>query len=176
LWDAEGGELRHTLHGHTNAVQSVAFSPDGQRLFSSGFDQCIRVWDTATGQLLETWPTPNGVFLSLAVHPAGKLMAAGAEDQMIYLLDLPSGQVRGVLAGHSEMVSSVKFSQDGCLLLSASRDETVKLWQVDAATGHGGCCQTLIPPGPYTGMQIAGVTGLSEAQKAALKALGAVEG
>lgn len=176
LWDAEAGELRHTLHGHTNAVQSVAFSPDGRRLFSSGFDQCIRVWNTESGQLLATWPTPNTVFLSLAVHPDGEVMAVGAEDQMIYLLDLHNGQVRSALPGHSDVVNSVKFSRDGRFLLSASADETVRLWQIDVASARALSCQTLTPPGPYAGMKIAGVTGISEAQEAALKALGAVEG
>lgn len=175
LWDGESGELRHTLHGHTNAVQSVTFSPDGRRLISSGYDQCIRLWDVCSGQLLATWQTPNTVFISLAVHPAAEVMAAGAENQLIYLVDLHSGRVLDTLAGHSHTVNSVKFSGDGKLLLSASRDETVKLWQVDVVSGRGVCCQTLRAPAPYSGMKIAGVTGLSEAQKAALKALGAVE-
>jgi WD40 repeat protein len=144
-------------------------------LFSSGFDQCIRVWDVQSGQLLATWPTPNTVFLSLSVHPGGEVMAAGAEDQMIYLLDLRSGQVRSALPGHSDVVNSVKFSRDGWLLLSASGDETVKLWHIDVTSGRALSCQTLTPPGPYAGMKIAGVTGISEAQEAALKALGAVE-
>jgi hypothetical protein len=34
---------------------------------------------------------------------------------------------------------------------------------------------SVAPPGPYAGMKITGVTGISEAQKAALRALGAVE-
>jgi hypothetical protein len=56
-----------------------------------------------------------------------------------------------------------------------SGDETVKGWQVEAASGCGVCRQTLAHLGPYAGMKIAGVTGISEAQKAALNALGAVE-
>jgi len=95
---------------------------------------------------------------------------------MIYLLDLCSGHVRSALPGHSDTVNSVKFSRDGWLLLSASADETVRLWQVDLSSGGALSCQTLTPPGPYAGMKIAGVTGISEAQEAALKALGAVEG
>lgn len=39
LWDARSGQLRHTLHGHTNTVQQVRFSPDGRRLISSSFDE-----------------------------------------------------------------------------------------------------------------------------------------
>ena len=47
----------------------------------------------------------------------------------------------------------------------------VYLW--DAASGR--CIQTFHAPHPYQGMNITGVTGISETQRAALKALGAVE-
>ena len=39
----------HVLQGHTNLVNSVAFSPDGRHLVSGSFDQTIRVWDALTG-------------------------------------------------------------------------------------------------------------------------------
>lgn len=175
LWDAKRGKLRHQLRGHTNVVQSVAFSADGQRVISSSFDQTLRVWDTETGQLLATWPTPNTTIISLSMHPNGRLLAAGAQDQRIYLWELAGGRILGTLTGHNYAVDSVNFSRDGRLLLSASQDETVKLWRVDPYTGNGVCLKTYTAPGPYAGMKIAGVAGISDGQKAALVALGAVD-
>ncbi len=69
------------------------------------------------------------------------------------------------------MVWSVAFSPDGCTLASGSQDETIKLWDVQT----GECLKTLRPDRPYERMNITGVTGLTEAQKATLRALGAVE-
>jgi WD40 repeat protein len=50
-------------------------------------------------------------------------------------------------------------------------DETIKLW--DVATGA--CVHTLRSPRLYEGMNITGITGLSDAQKETLKINGAVE-
>ena len=68
------------------------------------------------------------------------------------------------------MVRSVAFSLDGKTLASSSGDATIKLWDVNTSE----CLKTLADR-PYEGMNIMGVTGLTEAEKATLKALGAVD-
>jgi len=67
-------------------------------------------------------------------------------------------------------VESLFISLDGNILASGSWDQTIKLW--DFNTGE--CLKTLINK-PYAEMNITGVKGLTEAEKATLKALGAVE-
>ena len=82
-----------------------------------------------------------------------------------------TGQCLKTLQGHTNGIWSVTFSPDGQQLASGSEDGTIKLWDVNT----GDCLKTLRADRPYEGMNITGVTGLTEAQKATLKALGAVE-
>jgi len=56
-------------------------------------------------------------------------------------------------------------------VLSGSADGTIKFW--DSQTGE--CVNTLRVEGPYAGMNIMGMTGITQAQKTALKTLGAIE-
>jgi WD40 repeat protein len=54
LWDPATGGLQQILEGHSNWVQSVAFSPDGRLLASGLVDNTVWLWNPATGGLKQT--------------------------------------------------------------------------------------------------------------------------
>lgn len=178
LWEpARGEQASHVLEGHTNGVRCIAFSPDGRLLISGSYDQTLRLWDVERGQWLRTWRLQDTIAMALAFHPDGDLVAIGDASSGVQLWAIQSGQLLTKLHGHSNSVETVCFSPDGRWLASGSYDETVKLWEVTAAlAGRTTSHHTLRASGPYAGMNITGVTGISMAQKAALRALGAVEG
>ncbi|KAK5661879.1 hypothetical protein OQA88_9987 [Cercophora sp. LCS_1] len=128
-----------TLEGHRNPVQSVAFSPDGQRLASGSNDQTVKIWDPASGQCLQTLEGHRDSVQSVAFSPDGQRLASGSNDQTVKIWDPASGQCLQTLEGHYNLVQSVAFSPDGQRLASGSNDQTVKIW--DPASGQ--CLQTL---------------------------------
>ncbi len=59
VYDAESGEIRFALKGHTAGIYSVTFSPDSRRLATAGFDGQVRLYETAGGKLVKEFiPVP----------------------------------------------------------------------------------------------------------------------
>jgi WD40 repeat protein len=171
LWQVSTGECLNTLSGHASWIQTVAFSPDGKTLASGSCDNTINLWDVQTGECQQTLLGHTSWIQTVAFSPDGQTLASGSCDNTINLWDLATGACQQSLQGHLSWIWSVAFSPNGAWLASGSQDETIKLW--DRKTGH--CRKTLIAKRPYEGMNITAVTGLTEAQKATLKVLGAVE-
>lgn len=133
IWDLASGSEFRALPGHSYAVLSVAFSPDGKTLASGGDDvndRAIKLWDVAAGRELRTLKGLSGGVRSVAFGPDGKTLAGGDGDHTIKLWDVVSGSELRALKGHTSGVNDVAFSPDGKTLVSCSADNTIKLWEV----------------------------------------------
>jgi WD40 repeat protein len=108
---------------------------------------------------------------SICFHPHKDLLASGSLDCTLKLWDLQQGENISTLKGHTCPIRSVTFDPEGRILVSGSEDGTIRLWDIDS----GDCLQILTVDAPYEGMNISGVTGLTDAQKETLRVLGAIE-
>jgi WD40 repeat protein len=173
LWDVHTGQCLKTLGGHKGWVWSVSFSPDGKTLASSSDDRTVRLWNVQDGDCLKVMRGHTKGVWSTSFSPVtGHTLATSSEDKTIKVWNIDTEICTKTLQGHSNGVLAVDFSPvTGHLLASGSQDETIKLWDVSS----GENIRTLKIDSPYEGMDITGIRGLSEAQKASLKALGAQE-
>lgn len=175
LWEVATGRLLQTWAGHHWEIEKVAFSPDGAWLASGSHDGTIRIWSVASGSTAHILHGHSAPLWSVAFSPDGRWLASCGEDLTVRLWDLqgPANQDAPcqIFTGHTEEVFTAVFHPNGHLLVSASGDGSVCFWAMPSGALH----HRLHVPGPYAGMNITGVTGISEAQKAALRALGAVE-
>ncbi|MBD2075973.1 NACHT domain-containing protein [Phormidium sp. FACHB-592] len=172
LWDVATGQCVKTLADHEEIVWAVAFSPDGCTIASGSEDQTIKLWDVATGNSIQTLKDHTKQVYAIAFSPDGRLLASGSGDATVKLWDVSTGACLDTLRwGHTAAIRSVAFSPDSTLLVSGSEDGSVQLWDVQKCSR----LRQLKFDRIYEGMDITGVTGLTEAQKSSLKALGAVE-
>jgi WD40 repeat protein len=128
----KGSDL--TLWGHTGAVNSVAYSPNGSRIASGSSDGTVRVWDSITGQTLaELKGDPAGV-MSVAFSPDGTRLATGTWDGASKVWDVTTGQAVLTFEGNPRGVSHMAYSPDGTRLATAGSDAVIRMW--DPATGR----------------------------------------
>jgi WD40 repeat protein/transcriptional regulator with XRE-family HTH domain len=168
---ASGGRQLATLHGHTSAVWGMALDARGQLLASGSEDGTVRLWELPSGRPLATLQGHTSGVYSVALAAAGQLLASGSADGTVRLWDLPSGRALATLPGHTGVVRGVALSAGGHLIASGGFDETVRLWEASSTT----CLHVLRNARRYERVDITGLTGITDAQRQALIALGAVD-
>jgi WD40 repeat protein len=131
VWDAESGRQLFALRGHTDTVWCVAFSPDGGRLATAGWDRTVRLWDAQTGRQLQKLEGHAEAVWSVCFSGDGRRLASGGEDRTVRVWDADGGHQLLSLGGHRHWTTSVCFSPDDGLLASASYDKTVRLWDAE---------------------------------------------
>ena len=172
LWNIHTGKAIKTLSGHTDCVSSLDWSPDGNILASSSFDGSIRLWDMRKLTCIKVLQESTDSIWSVSFSPDGRTVASGNEAQTVSLWDVNTASCVRKLCMYSRGGCAVCFNSQGTILATTNHDDVIQLWDVET----GECLKTLRIDRPYEGMNIAGVTGLTAAQKEALLALGAVEG
>ncbi|MCK2239165.1 MULTISPECIES: helix-turn-helix domain-containing protein [unclassified Crossiella] len=117
LWRTADLHALATVNAHQSIVWSVAFSPDGRRLASTGGNTILwEVADPAAPRRLST--LPGGTY-AVAFSPDGNTVAT--PDWVQDLRELP-------LTGHEDVVTTVVFNPKGDLLATGSWDRTVRVW------------------------------------------------
>jgi len=127
--DLRTGNVRRTLLGHTEAIRTLALSPDGSRLASGSWDRTLRIWDLDRGEdrvLARFQEDVNGI----AWSPDGALLIAAIDNGNVSVIDVASGALHTV-AGHPRYTSHVAVSPDGRRFASGGTGN-VQIWDLEA--------------------------------------------
>jgi WD40 repeat protein len=137
LWDAthlvEKQDARRPIRARAPEMGfNLAFSPDGRRLVAGGEKNTVKIWDVQTGEVLHSLSGHRGDVWAAAFSPdpGGLWVASAGEDSTVKLWDSRTGTFVRNFRGHTGIVTAVAFSPDGRLLVSGSRDGTVKVWDL----------------------------------------------
>ena len=115
IWDHESGEYVRTLKGHTNTVHDVCFTPSGTHMASCSADLSIKLWDfTVQYNCLRTLRGHDHTISAIRFLP------------LLNTENLKSAEnTANTSTGLTSVVAQSKQ------LLSASRDQTVKVWDIE---------------------------------------------
>lgn len=132
--DVSSEKVLYELKGHTDEINSVAFSPVENIIASSSGDKTVKLWDANRGEELHTLAGHNQWLKSVSFSPDGKYLVSNAYEEPSRLWDVASGQeLRKFNNGNVDL----KFSPDGRTLASGyfgGTVATISLW--DAASGE----------------------------------------
>ncbi|MDJ0774258.1 MAG: caspase family protein [Mastigocoleus sp. MO_167.B18] len=119
-----------TLKGHSHAVNTVSFSPNGKILASASSEGKIKLWNLRKGTLLETLKGHDKSIWTINFSPDGQIIASASEDRTVKLWNI-NGRELKTIEGHKNPVYNASFSPDGKIIASASSEGSIKLWHVD---------------------------------------------
>jgi WD40 repeat protein len=143
VWDAQTGRPVSPPLRHNGTVNQIAWSPDSRRLAIAADDRVVRVWMPPSGaKIAETSasgaPPPLPPRSSFGAGPDG-LGAKPGPGFSVQIIDGEGRAVGAPLKGHTGPVLHAAFSLDGKRLITASADQTARMW--DVASG-----QPISPP------------------------------
>src|SRR5207302_7802414 len=134
-------------------------------------DGMVRLWESSSGRPLATLQGHTSLIQHVVLSADGEVVASGSLDGMLRVWEASTGHSRATIKGHTGRVLALALSADGQLLASGGSDGMVRLWEASSGT----CLRTLQAERRYEGLDITGLTGITDAQRTALLALGAIE-
>ncbi|ESK97370.1 platelet-activating factor acetylhydrolase ib alpha subunit [Moniliophthora roreri MCA 2997] len=133
---------KHTLTGHREAVNTVAFHPLYSVVASASDDCTVKIWDWETGELERTLKAHTKRVSDCQFNSKGTMLVTCGYDLFIKLWNVENDyQNSATLRGHEHSISSARFLPGDDKIVSSSRDQTLRIW--DLASTH--CIKVLNP-------------------------------
>lgn len=158
-FDTKTGQEQLVLRGHMGWVRSVAVTPDGQAVASSGYDNSVKVWN---------WTSPSDVLTqgdwvqALAFSNDDQLLASGGKDGVVKLWRVATGEMLQEIKDHPGPITSLAFVpnvKERKLIVGSWNEkgkDVVKAWDIVQALG-----KTVVKEGPKFEGHTKGVTCLA---------------
>lgn len=136
LLEADSWKLKKKWEAHENSVFCLAYSPQGDYLFSGGRDAYLRIWDLQDD--FREQPTEAAHLFTLnalAFHPKAPILATASRDKSIKIWDIENFRLLKVIdaikGGHLNSVNDLCWSTYHNQLVSCSDDRTLRVWDFE---------------------------------------------
>uniref|UniRef100_A0A8C2SXC7 POC1 centriolar protein homolog B n=1 Tax=Coturnix japonica TaxID=93934 RepID=A0A8C2SXC7_COTJA len=140
IWKLKKQCRAYKFVGHTDAVTSVNFSPEGQLLASSSQDRTVRLWIPCIHGESSVLKGHTASVRSVSFSHDGHFLVSASNDKSVKIWSVQRRRLLFSLFQHTHWVRCAKFSPDGRLIASCSEDKSVKIWDTINKT----CIDSLI--------------------------------
>jgi len=129
-WVGDGSERSRPASDTAPIVDALAYSPDGTWLACAG-SSLFNVRDSATFEARYAFQASKMMGHLIAWDPRGQWLAHVDADSVVGLVNAQSWRTVHHLSAHEDIVTGIGYLEGGRVLVSAGRDATVRLWDVD---------------------------------------------
>lgn len=135
VWHTESYQLISTIGAHNEGIMSIAISPDGRDLLTSGLDNIIKVWVLDKGKNRAVYKRECTVY-GVTYSPNGKFFAS-AESKWVYIWDAMSGEILNKIFADNFRIA---FTTDSKKIIITSLDSDIIVFDIGTHS-----CVTRIP-------------------------------
>ncbi len=124
------------LIGHAGNITCLAFSTDGSKIVSGGWDSQVFVWDVEDGSVTAELTGHSAPVWGVLVYDE-KLILTACADKMVRIFDINGKSLR-TIQGHTDVVRCFckvhTGHWSGAAFASAGNDEIIRLWTLDGTS------------------------------------------
>jgi WD40 repeat protein len=128
LYDFSTGKLVALLKGHTNVVNSLAFSPDSKQLISAGGDNSAVIWDVEGRTLLHRLRGHASAIGAAAFTPDGERVVTGSNDTTLRLWRVSDGGLIAEMKGHKQRIYGLAVRSSDSMIASGDAAGEIRFW------------------------------------------------
>lgn len=130
LWNVETGDSLQSIQAYPEPIFDIQFNSDETQVASSSWDGTMRMHSLQTRKQELYIDFEKGSAYSFIYHPNDLYVFTARLDNTLQLWEKDTKQVVRNFVGHTDVISSIRLTQDQKILLSAGWDKSIRLWDV----------------------------------------------